>query len=83
MGAVRAHSPFERILRIAAVALAALFAIMAASAPAAQPKRIIAVGDLHGGHGQAIAAADRLGGAQRQGDHVPGGDGLRLVSHGA
>ena len=38
---------------------------------------------LHGGHGQAIAAADRLGGAQRQGDHVPGGDGLRLVSHGA
>ena len=72
MGAVRAHSPFERIVRIAALALAALFAIMAASAPAAQPKRIIAVGDLHGDYRAWVAIA-RAAGIMDAGGHWAGG----------
>ena len=72
MGAVRAHSPFERILRIAALALAALFAIMASSAPAAQPKRIIAVGDLHGDY-QAWVAIARAAGIMDGSGHWAGG----------
>ena len=48
MGAVRARFPLERLIRRALVALAVLLFIIPAAAPAAQPKRIIAVGDLHG-----------------------------------
>ena len=46
MGAVRARSPLERLIRIALVALAVLFFVTPAYA--AQPNRIVAVGDLHG-----------------------------------
>lgn len=48
MGAVIVQSPLQRIIRVAALALAAFFAIMPSASPAAQPSRIIAVGDLHG-----------------------------------
>ena len=46
MGAVAARSPLERLIRIALVALAVLFFVTPAYA--AQPNRIVAVGDLHG-----------------------------------
>jgi len=48
MGAVGARFPLERMIRRALVALAVLLFIIPAAAPAAQPKRIVAVGDLHG-----------------------------------
>jgi hypothetical protein len=48
MGAVPAQSPLQRIFRVALMALAALFTTLPMSAPAAPPKRIVAVGDLHG-----------------------------------
>ena len=46
MGAVRARSPLERLIRIALLALAALLFITPVAA--APPQRIVAVGDLHG-----------------------------------
>jgi hypothetical protein len=72
MGAVRAHSQFERIVRIAALALAALLGIMAASAQAAQPKRIVAVGDLHGDY-QAWVTIARAAGIMDGSGHWAGG----------
>src|SRR5690242_15283262 len=48
MGAVGARFPLQRMIRRALVALAVLLFIIPAAATAAQPKRIIAVGDLHG-----------------------------------
>jgi hypothetical protein len=48
MGVVSGRSPLERIVRIALVAVAALFFLLPTAAPAAQPARIVAVGDLHG-----------------------------------
>jgi hypothetical protein len=48
MGAVSAQSPLQRIVRVALMALAVFFAALPLPAPAAQPKRIVAVGDLHG-----------------------------------
>jgi hypothetical protein len=41
-------TPLGRIVRIAALAIAALFAIIATPAAARDPQRIVAVGDLHG-----------------------------------
>ena len=48
MGAATARSPLERMTRIALLALAVLLFLIPVAAPAAQPKRIVAVGDLHG-----------------------------------
>jgi hypothetical protein len=48
MGAVAPRFPLQRIFRFALVALAVLLALVPALAVAAQPNRIIAVGDLHG-----------------------------------
>ena len=51
MGEVAARSPLERIARIALLALAALFFFTPIATRAAQPGRIVAVGDLHGDFG--------------------------------
>jgi len=48
MGAVSVRFPLQRIIRRALVALAVLLLVIPATAQAAQPKRTIAVGDLHG-----------------------------------
>jgi hypothetical protein len=52
----------ERIIRIAATALAALSALMTAPSLAQQPQRIVAVGDLHGDYAawQQIARASGI-----------------------
>ena len=47
MGAIGERSPLERTIRIALLALAVLLFLIPAAA-AAQAKRIVAVGDLHG-----------------------------------
>lgn len=62
MGAVTIRTPLERLIRIALIALAVLFFLAPAVAPAAQPARIVAVGDLHGDFQawQAIASAAGL-----------------------
>lgn len=61
MGDGKKRSRLTRILRIALLALAALFAFMPAASPAAQPNRIIAVGDLHGDYQAWIAIARASG----------------------
>ena len=48
MGELAARSLVERIARIALLALAVLLLLTPAASPAASPKRIVAVGDLHG-----------------------------------
>src|SRR3954451_16596478 len=48
MGAVTARFPLERMIRAALIALAALLFVNPAASRAAQPARIVAVGDLHG-----------------------------------
>jgi hypothetical protein len=72
MGEVVERSPLERIVRIALLALAVLLFLMPVSAPAAQPGRIVAVGDLHGDFGawQQIA---RAAGLIDAGGHWAGG----------
>ena len=70
MGAVAVRSPLERLIRIALLALAALLDFTPASA--AQPARIIAVGDLHGDF-QAWQAIARGAGLVDAGGHWAGG----------
>jgi hypothetical protein len=48
MGVPSARSPLERIIRVALLALAAVLSLMPSATLAAQPNRIVAVGDLHG-----------------------------------
>lgn len=66
------QSPLQRIVRVAALALAALFTIMPAAAPAAQPGRIVAVGDLHGDY-QAWLTIARAAGLIDADGHWAGG----------
>jgi len=70
MGAVRARSPLERLIRIALLALAALLFITPAAA--AQPNRIVAVGDLHGDF-QAWQTIARAAGLIDSAGHWAGG----------
>ena len=66
MGAVRA-SPLERITRVALLALAALLLFTPTAAPAAQPQRIVAVGDLHGDYQAWVTIARAAGVMDTQG----------------
>ena len=72
MGEVVERSLLERIVRIALLALAALLFLTPLAVPAAQPSRIIAVGDLHGDFSawQQIA---RAAGLIDSGGHWAGG----------
>ena len=70
MGAVRARSPLERLIRNALGALAALLFVTPATA--APPNRIVAVGDLHGDF-QAWQAIARAAGLIDAAGHWAGG----------
>lgn len=72
MGEVAARSPLERTIRIALLALAALLFLTPLAVSAAQPSRIVAVGDLHGDFSawQQIA---RAAGLTDSGGHWVGG----------
>jgi hypothetical protein len=72
MGAVSAQSPLRRIVRVAMMALAVLFATAPLPASAAQTKRIVAVGDLHGDY-QAWLDIARAGGLVDSAGHWAGG----------
>ena len=72
MGAVGARFPLQRMIRRALVALAVLLFIIPAAATAAQPKRIIAVGDLHGDY-QAWVTIARAAGIMDASGHWAGG----------
>lgn len=72
MGAIGERSPLERIIRVALLALAALLFLTPAATPAAQPARIVAVGDLHGDY-QAWVAIARAAGLMNAGGHWTGG----------
>ena len=72
MGAIAARWPLERIVRFALLALAALVVSIPGSAPAAQPQRIVAVGDLHGDY-QAWQAIARSAGVMDTHGHWAGG----------
>jgi hypothetical protein len=72
MGAIAARWPLERIFRFALLALAALALSTPASALAAQPQRIVAVGDLHGDF-QAWQAIARSAGVMDGAGHWAGG----------
>jgi hypothetical protein len=72
MGAVAARSGIERFIRVGLLALAALFACSPAAAPAAQPPRIVAVGDLHGDYSAWLDIARNAGLIDRSG-HWAGG----------
>jgi hypothetical protein len=72
MGAVTERTPLERLIRIALLALAALILFTPISAPAAQPGRIVAVGDLHGDFGAWTQIA-RAAGLIDAGGHWAGG----------
>lgn len=61
MGAVRAGTPLERLIRIALLALAALFFLNPVRASAAQPNRIVAIGDLHGDYAAWVSIARSAG----------------------
>ena len=69
---VAAPSPLERIIRFALLALAALLPSFRFRACAAQPKRIVAVGDLHGDY-QAWQTIARAAGLIDAGGHWAGG----------
>ena len=70
MGAVPARSPLERLIRIALLALAMLLPFTPAAA--AQPTRVVAVGDLHGDD-QAWQTIARAAGLIDAGGHWAGG----------
>jgi hypothetical protein len=70
MGAVTARA--ERTIRGALFALAAVFLLVPAAAPAAQPARIVAVGDLHGDYSAWLDIARNAGLIDRSG-HWAGG----------
>jgi hypothetical protein len=72
MGAVAARSPLKRTIRIALLALAVLLFLIPAGVPAAQPKRIVAVGDLHGDY-QAWLTIARGAGLIDSGGHWAAG----------
>lgn len=72
MGAVSERSPFERAIRVALLALAALLLLMPNAAAAAQPARIVAVGDLHGDYSAWLDIA-RNAGVIDSGGHWSGG----------
>src|SRR5690348_10047751 len=72
MGAVETRLPLERMVRVALLALAVLLFFTSISAPAAQPKRIVAVGDLHGDY-QAWLDIARNAGLIGAGGHWSGG----------
>jgi hypothetical protein len=73
MGELTGRSPLERVFRIALLALAVLLALVPVSAAsAAQPKRIVAVGDLHGDY-QAWLTIARAAGLIDSGGHWAGG----------
>ena len=70
MGVVAAQSPLQRIVRTVLMAVAALMVTVPASA--AQPKRIVAVGDLHGDF-QAWTDIARAAGLMDANGHWSGG----------
>jgi hypothetical protein len=70
MGAIAARWSLERIVRFALLALAAL--VVSIPAAAAQPQRIVAVGDLHGDY-QAWQAIARSAGVMDGAGHWAGG----------
>jgi hypothetical protein len=72
MGEVAARSPLQRLIRSALLALAALLFFIPVAACAAQPKRIVAVGDLHGDY-QAWLDIARSAGIIDTGGHWAGG----------
>jgi len=72
MGAVGARLPLERIVRVALFAFALLLFFTSMSAPAASPRRIVAVGDLHGDY-QAWLDIARGAGLVDAGGHWAGG----------
>ena len=72
MGAVGARSPLERIIRVALLALAGVLFFVPSAAPAAQPQRIVAVGDLHGDY-QAWVTIARAAGVMDGAGHWAGG----------
>ena len=72
MGAVGARSPLERIIRVALFALAGVLFFVPSAAPAAQPQRIVAVGDLHGDY-QAWVTIARAAGVMDGAGHWAGG----------
>ena len=72
MGEATARSPLERIVRVALVAIAALLLLTPIAAAAAQPGRIVAVGDLHGDYGAWTQIA-RAAGLIDGGGHWAGG----------
>jgi hypothetical protein len=61
MGGVIARSLVERIIRVALLALAAALAFTPGVLAAAQPKRIVAVGDLHGDYAAWLTIARAAG----------------------
>jgi hypothetical protein len=72
MGAITARRRLRRITRNALLALAALLFFAPALASAAQPARIVAVGDLHGDY-QAWVTIARAGGIMDPRGHWAGG----------
>jgi hypothetical protein len=72
MGAIAARWPLEGIVRFALLAIAALLVAIPASATAAQPQRIVAVGDLHGDY-QAWVTIARSAGVMDGAGHWAGG----------
>jgi hypothetical protein len=72
MGAVRARSPLERLIRIASLAIAAMFVLIPSPVSARQPQRIVAVGDLHGDYSAWMDIARGAGVVDPQG-HWAGG----------
>ena len=72
MGAVGARSPLERIIRVALLALAGVLFFVPSAAPATQPQRIVAVGDLHGDY-QAWVTIARAAGVMDGAGHWAGG----------
>ena len=72
MGEAAARFRPERIVRIALLVLAALLALVPLAASATQPKRIVAVGDLHGDY-QAWLTIARAAGLIDPGGHWAAG----------
>ncbi len=72
MGEVEARSSLWRSIRIALLALAALLLVTPAAITAAQPSRIVAVGDLHGDY-QAWTTIARAAGLIDASGHWAGG----------
>lgn len=61
MGAFGERSPLERMIRVALVAIAASLFLTPIKAPAAEPTRIVAVGDLHGDYQAWVTIARAAG----------------------